>query len=452
MVTRKRVNGLKEGVSERIVAFIWQYQLVNNLTTDTGEKLKVIFPGRVSSDGGGDFKDGVFAIGNSLVYGDVEVHVKSSDWYAHGHNLNPEYNNVVLHVAMWNDHKSGTVLQCGRTIPVVIIGSRLKRLSRVLYDCTRPVDISKISCPEVTKYRDIDTFKEMLICAGIKRFDDRVMHFNTALMSRQADEVIFLGVAAAMGYVKNKAQFERLANILINRGLDNFISEDSINRRALLIGTAGLLPSQRLQQGNDVFTDPEVKALEAVWRKNSRVYNMISTDWNCYRVRPDNYPIRRLVALGCLIDRYRRKGLATGILSLIRKQSEKFTYHDIENGFRLFYDGYWSNHIDFGVAKKKETAILGRERAREIIINIVLPFTFAWGRFSGEWNLSKKARDIYCNYPGIRENQLTYHMRRQFLNLRAFSLSACQQQGLINIFKTYCRYRNCTECIVRFKC
>ena len=131
MITRKRVNKLKQQISERMVAYLWQYRLVDTLTIDTGEKLKVIYPGRVNSDGGGDFKDGVFIIGDSLIYGDVEVHVKSSDWYAHGHNLNPEYNDVVLHVVMWNDHKSETVLQCGRSIPCVVIGSRSKHLSMI---------------------------------------------------------------------------------------------------------------------------------------------------------------------------------------------------------------------------------------------------------------------------------------------------------------------------------
>jgi len=84
-------------------------------------------------------------------------------------------------------------------------------------------------------------------------------------------------------------------------------------------------------------------------------------------------------------------------------------------------------------------------------LNGLLPFASAWGKFEGELSLQTRVEMIYNEYPNLAENQLTRHMRSQFPNLNGITLSACQQQGLIYIFKAYCRYRKCTNCIVVFR-
>ena len=94
MVTRKRIK-----ISEEQIALGWQRLLGKKLTTEESEQLKVIYPGRVNGDNGPDFRDAVIIVNESnLVKGDVEIHVKSSDWYSHGHHRDPEYNRVILHV------------------------------------------------------------------------------------------------------------------------------------------------------------------------------------------------------------------------------------------------------------------------------------------------------------------------------------------------------------------
>ncbi len=91
---------------------------------------------------------------------------------------------------------------------------------------------------------------------------------------------------------------------------------------------------------------------------------------------------------------------------------------------------------------------MGQDKAAEIVINIVLPFACAWGEIAAEPKLKKKAAEIYRHYPKPGDNELTRYMKQQLLLKPEVGLSACQQQGLIHIFKTYCRHRNCTECLV----
>ena len=85
-------------IPEKTIALIWQGQLVASLLTDAGEQLQIIHPGRVSSGSGCDFTDAVFAIDGKVIKGDIEIHVKSSQWYSHGHHRDPKYNNIALHV------------------------------------------------------------------------------------------------------------------------------------------------------------------------------------------------------------------------------------------------------------------------------------------------------------------------------------------------------------------
>ncbi len=91
-------------LSERQLVKIWQHQLLDKteLITEGSEPVKVIYPGRINDDQGADFRDAVIATSQGLVKGDIELHVKSSDWRVHHHHQNPAYNRVILHVVMWH--------------------------------------------------------------------------------------------------------------------------------------------------------------------------------------------------------------------------------------------------------------------------------------------------------------------------------------------------------------
>ncbi len=177
---------------------------------------------------------------------------------------------------------------------------------------------------------------------------------------------------------------------------------------------------------------------------------MKEADWCFFRVRPDNFPTRRLIALSYLLARYHKSWLLQGILKLVREAPPRAEHRWLENGLTIVSQGYWANHFDFGIAKTRSSALLGREQATEIAINIILPFVYAWGEMAAEMKLKRKAAEVYHHYPKLVNNELTRYMKQQLLLKPDVDLSACQQQGLIHIFKTYCRHRNCVECPVAF--
>jgi hypothetical protein len=91
------------------------------LKTVSGKSLRVVYPGKTSDAPRSDFQDAVIKVDRHTLKGDIEVHVKSSDWRKHGHHQNPAYNGVVLHVVMQHDCQCDAELQNGVVMPTVTI-------------------------------------------------------------------------------------------------------------------------------------------------------------------------------------------------------------------------------------------------------------------------------------------------------------------------------------------
>ncbi|MDY7018807.1 MAG: DUF2851 family protein, partial [Chloroflexota bacterium] len=113
MSTRNQIK-----TPESSIVIMWRQLLGKELRAEDGERIKAVYPGRVNSNDGPDFRNAVVAMSRSgLRKGDVEVHVRSSDWYSHGHCGDSKYNNVVLHVVMWHDCREAVLGRDGE-IPV----------------------------------------------------------------------------------------------------------------------------------------------------------------------------------------------------------------------------------------------------------------------------------------------------------------------------------------------
>ena len=135
------------------------------------------------------------------------------------------------------------------------------------------------------------------------------------------------------------------------------------------------------------------------------------------------------------------------MVSLVKEAPLPKRHHTLENGLTVAGDGYWQDHFDFGVrSKTKISALLGNSKAREIAVNVILPFAFSWGKLASEAKLTENAMELYRNYPGLAENCITRHMAKQLCLEESLDFTACHQQGLIHIFRNYCREGRCSQC------
>jgi hypothetical protein len=177
---------------------------------------------------------------------------------------------------------------------------------------------------------------------------------------------------------------------------------------------------------------------------------MSSGDWRLFRIRPGNFPTRRLAAMSYLLLRYREKGLLTSLIDLVRNAPEEKAADFIQKGLIVTGDVYWSEHFDFG--KKccgMGDALIGKSRAAVIVVNILLPFATAWAHSTSQSRLAEKAFRLYCDYPALQENTLDRHMSTQMGLNRTIVNSACRQQGLLHIYRNFCIKGSCPSCPVR---
>ena len=420
------------------------------MTSSEEEIFSVIYPGRTNGDNGPDFRDAVIVNKSHLTKGDVEVHVKSSDWYSHKHHTDAEYNNVILHVVMWHDCNSATLLQSGKTVPVLCLAKALRHQAYLL-------PYQQLPCFNILDHVDRQTLRKLLNAAGEERFKQKAMHFQTEILcpdsngtqKEEAGQVLFQGMMRALGYAKNTKPFKELADRMPLNIIE--AREGLALKQALLLGTAGLLPSQRWP--GKLSREKEVQELEQIWQfAGKEVKTMKEGDWNFSHIYPNNSPVRRIVAQSYLIERYYEGTLPAGILQLVKEAPLPAGHRVLENGLTVASDGYWRDHFDFDVASKtkipriKYGALLGNSKAAEILVNVVLPFAFSWGELANEARLAEKAMELYRDYPRLAEHCITRHMTKQ-LSLEEFpDFTACHQQGLIHIFRNYCREGRCSQC------
>jgi len=441
MITRNRIK-----FSEKQAALIWQQVVGKELTSSENELVSVIYPGRTNGDNGPDFRDAVIVNKSHLTKGDVEVHVKSSDWYSHGHHANAEYNNVILHVVMWHDCNSATLLQSGKPVLMLCLAKALRHQAYLL-------PYQQLPCFQIMNHVDRRTLRKLLNTAGEERFKQKAMHFQAEILrpalralsaGEEAGQVLFRGMMRALGYAKNTQPFEDLADRMPLNSIE--FREGLALKQALLLGTAGLLPSQRWQ-GNSA-REKEVQELEQIWQSaGKKVKTMKEGDWNLSHIYPNNSPVRRITAQSYLLERYCEEKLLAGILQLVKEAPLTGGHRVLENGLTVAGDGYWRDHFDFDVrSKTKISAILGKSKADEIAVNVILPFAFSWGELANEAKLTEHAIELYHNYPKLAENCITRHMKKQLGFEEPFDLSACHQQGLIHIFRNYCREGRCSQC------
>jgi hypothetical protein len=440
MITRNRIK-----FPEKQAALIWQQLVGKKLTSSEDGLVSVIYPGRTNGDNGPDFRDAVIVNKSHLTKGDVEIHVKSRDWYSHEHHTDAEYNNVILHVVMWHDCNSTTLLQSGKTVPVLCLAKALRYQAYLL-----PY---QLPCFQILDRVDRQTLRNLLNTVGEERFKQKAMHFRTEILrpalravsaGEEVGQVLFRGVMRALGYAKNTKPFEDLADRMPLSSVES--REGLALKQALLLGTAGLLPSQRWQ--GKFAMEKEVQELEEIWQSaDKKVETMKKGDWNLSHIYPNNTPVRRIVAQSYLIERYSEGKLLAGILQLVKEAPLSGGHRVLEDGLTVTGDGYWRDHFDFGVrSKTRILALLGNNKAGEIAVNVVLPFAFFWGELTNEAKITENAIELYRNYPKLAENCITRHMKKQLCLEESFDFTACHQQGLIHVFRNYCREGRCTQC------
>ncbi|HUZ02461.1 MAG TPA: DUF2851 family protein [Thermomicrobiaceae bacterium] len=426
-------------VPELLLARIWHAQwLTDRLRTLSGESVRVVFRGVWTHGLGPDFAGACLDVDGALVEGDVEVHRHSSAWYAHGHDRDPAYDAVVLHVVLDDDLGVPVRRRDGRPIPCLLLRPYLLG-SLDAFDPSpelRPLGaIGFAHCaPDVARTRP-DLIARTWELAGDARLAARVATIAQALSGRPPAQVLYALLLDALGYSRNRDGMRAVGERLPLDQLDARLSaqapaERQLRAAGLLLGVAGFLPLSPREADAAGITPAEVLGVEQRWRVHGAAWHQISlppTTWSLTRQRPAAHPLRRLLAMASLLARL-QVGLLEDLCALVTEVDP----------YRVLLEWLAAGN-----------PWLGRGHAHEIVVNVVVPFTLAYAGEHDEEGLAAAAGRLWDRLPAGAGNAEARRTAEQICGPYPVRVrSARAAQGLLHIRRTGCAAMRCFECPV----
>lgn len=407
-----------------MLQYIWQFGYYNsaNLTTAEGENLTIIFPGTWNKNGGPDFTGAKIKIGETTFFGNIELHLQTSDWEKHGHQQDRQYSNVILHV-VYQHNKT-----LDHPIPVLELESRISTLLLERYNALMNAD-SFIPCsasiPSVKELVWV-SWKERLLVERLTRKSNSILQL---LQQSKAhwEETLWWLLARNFGMKVNSDAFESVARSIPVTVLAKHRS--SIHQiEALLFGQAGLL--------NGEFTESYPALLQREYRYLQKKLSLspVAVSLQFLRMRPGAFPTIRLAQLAALIQQS---------VHLFSSLLEAKTLQEVRRHFEVTANDFWHYHYTFEQASAFKKKTLGAETIENILINSVVPVLFAYGHYHRDEQYKEKALH-WLEEISAEKNTLT----KGFNELQIRSKTAYDSQALIELKNEYCTHRKCLSCAI----
>lgn len=407
------------------------FQVFPQTTTD-GRKVEVIDPGNHNMDAGPDFSAAQIRIDGVLLAGNVEIHVKSSDWMKHGHQQDAAYDTVILHVVKEADKeifnsRGEAIAQCELKYP-----EDPQFLDALLAN-------RKWLCAREWEQEDerIDNWKHQLL-------KDRMMRKCAAidqllLLTHNAwNEAFYVTLAHNFGFHTNSLPFELMAK---QTPLSYLLKHRSsvFQLEAILFGQSGLLTAETVADDYSLRLWKEYCFLQ----KKFGLTPISGSIWKMGRMRPQNFPHLRIAQFAKLIHQSEHllsEIIQTNDLKLLRQC------------FSVVPSDYWQTHYRFGaeVPPSAETAIpkgtIGKSAVDVLIINTAVPYKYAWGRAHGDKTLRGDAFRLLDAIPAEKN-----HIISQWRTLGVRIRSAADSQTFIHLYQEYCIRQRCLNCDVGYQ-
>lgn len=461
---------INEPARESFLYKIWLDRAFGEpLATVDGREIEIREKGIRNFDAGPDFLNALVFLDGEMLRGDIEIHPVAGDWFSHGHHHDPRYNNVILHVVTMScppDFR--TLRQDGQIIPTLNLDQFLEKTAEELENDpefhvnTAPSVICALSV------EDDNRILRVLERAGEARLALKVNRFVERRQTDSWNQIFYQSIFEALGYSKNRISFRNLAQKLPVETMWDYLWNDPSNiarakAEAYLMGAAGLLPSQSVAKETafDAEIQSTVDELESYWQNfplRQKMDHLNAEAWRFFRLRPQNFPTRRIAAGAVYVLRFLNDGFVSGIekaVLSVEKQPAKV----IKELLKLFYveaDGFWSEHYCFdqahlnGVAAQTDQAIVGQDRAKDIVVNVVIPGMIAYAEEADDGRLRIAMKEIYAQFPRLSENEVTRFMRKQLFGQESGGskqMGVRHQQGLIHLNKSLCRSDQCDACL-----
>jgi len=420
---------MKTTMRESFLHFLWRsrrFDAKNLLTTET-QSIEIQHVGEQNTHAGPDFFNARLRIGDTIWAGNVEMHLRSSEWLAHGHSTDPAYDNVVLHVVLEEDQI--ILRDNGERIPCLELKTRippklLENYERLEHEqAWIPCEHFFRQVPDIVRLNWLDRLM-------IERLELKTTAIAEALQATENhwEEAFYRLLARNFGLKVNAEPFEALARSLPQLTLAKHKSS-KVQVEALLFGQAGFLEEKH--------KDDWPNELAREYRHLAHKYGLKPlpvSQWKFLRLRPASFPTVRLAQFAALVHQSAH---------LFSKILETKNLRELENMFDLRPSAYWRDHFQFDKPSIKREKPLSRDFIHLIVINTIIPFLFHYGKVRDLEEPQKRALLLLEELPPEANTIVA-----GWASLGVPARHAFQTQALIQLKTRYCDQKRCLECAV----
>ena len=415
-------------MTEQLLHYLWHHKIypLEPLATTEGMPVEVIDPGLPNRNAGPDFFNAKVKIGGTLWVGNVEVHLRSSDWVRHGHHADRAYDNVVLHVV--GEADACVERTDGRPVPQLVLPCPDGVARR--YDELRQAEVMP-PCYTIIPSLPRLTVHSWLSALQAERFGQKAEAIRQRLERCEGywEDAFFITLARNFGFGLNGDTFEAWAGRLPFRAVDKH-RDNLFQVEAFFLGMAGLL-DEDVPDADDYYL-----RLQREFRYLQHKFQLLPPlpveRWRFLRLRPGNFPHVRLAQLAMLYHTQR---------SLFSRVMEAASADEVKKLLHTGTSAYWEEHYTFRKVSPKKEKKIGANALDLIVINTVVPFLYAYGQHRADEALCDRATR-FLESLRAEDNYVT----RMWDGAGIPVATAADSQALLQLQKAYCDKHDCLRC------
>lgn len=415
-------------MKEDFLHYVWQYRKFEftDLKTLQGESLTIIQPGQYLKTAGPDFFNAQIVVGNQKWAGNIEIHVKSSDWYLHRHETDSNYDNVILHV-VW-EHDTPIFRKDNSEIPVLELQHYVSKECFQKYQLLVSVK-SWIYCENQIKETDSFVMQNWLERLFFDRLERKSVPIHQLLAETENDweSVLFCMLAKNFGLNTNGESFFKMAKSLPF----SIIRKESFeweNLESLFFGTLNLFPAEP----EDLYCRDLKNRFDYISQKY-QLPKKIFAPVEFFKHRPDNFPTIRLAQLAMLY--YQKHNLFSKIIAAK-------SMDDFYSIFGISVSDYWQTHYQFDKESPKKKKAFSKSFVDLLVINTIVPLQFAYAKSLGK-EISEEILELVRQIASEKNTVI-----EKFFNFGIKAENAFESQSLLQLKNEYCNQHKCLQCAV----
>lgn len=415
-------------MKEAFLHYLWKFQKFNNLSlkTTSGEDISIINCGQYLELSGPDFFNAQICIGNQKWAGNIEIHLKSSDWYIHHHEMDSAYENVILHV-VW-EHDTEIFRKNNIEIPVLELQYFVDPKVVASYQVLQSKK-SWIYCEnQLQGFSDfiLNNWLERLFFERLERKSKPIFELLNETNS-DWEAVLFLLLAKNFGLNTNGELFLTIAKAIPF----SVIRKESFeleNLEALLFGTAGLLD----KDVEDTYAS-DLRFRYHFLANKYQLQKPVIQAVQFFKHRPDNFPTIRLAQLAALY--HSNHNLFSNLIGLCSLK-EMYTILSVTTS------NYWMTHYQFDSTSPFKKKQLSKSFIDLVVINTIAPLQFAFAKSQGK-EITEEVIQLFKDIKAEKNVILD-----KFKLVGIVAKNAFDSQSLLQLKNEYCNKSNCLQCAI----